>query len=70
MNSLPRLPLEGEPDGRTIHFGFTTYGMVRARVVGEDGLIEDVMTGHSFREAYDKVRDEYPHATWSGEEEE
>jgi len=69
MSGLPRLPLEGEPDGRTIHFGYTKSGMVRARVIDEDGIIEDMFLAHDMEEAYDAVRAEYPQAAWSGEEE-
>jgi hypothetical protein len=66
----PSLPLEGEPDGHWIDFRHTGMGGFSAVVFDEDGMQVDVVRGHTFREAYDAVREEYPQAEWDESEEE
>ena len=66
MTPLPRLPLDGEPDGHEIEFRHTGMGTVSAVVFNDEGLKVDEVRGHSFREAYDKVRATYPQAMWDG----
>jgi hypothetical protein len=72
MMGLPRLPLpdapEGEGAGMHIEFRHHAMGVTSAALFADNGLLVDEVRGHSFREAYDNVRDQYPQATWDGAE--
>ena len=64
--TLPNLPLEGERDEHEIEFrSVGVYGCYTA-IIYVDGMKVDEVRGHSFREAYDKVRIIYPNAHWDG----
>lgn len=72
--NLPSLPLAGSrPDpaseGMTIEFRFGDYGVVTAIVINAEGMKHDEVRGHSMREVYDVVREQYPQATWNGGDE-
>ncbi len=64
--TLPNLPLDGSPDEHEIEFRYAGLGTVVAVVFNDYGLKVDEVRGHTFREAYDKVREVYPQATWDG----
>lgn len=67
--NLPRLPLSDAPDGEgaDMQIEFRDRGLgVTSAVVFMDGLMVDEVRGHTFREAYDNVRSQYPQATWDG----
>ena len=64
--NLPNLPLEGPADGNEIEFRWAGMHGVSAIVFDPDGFRIDEFRRHTFQEAYDAVRHEYPHATWDG----
>lgn len=65
------LPLPGaDPDpyseGYHIKFQQSLFGRVKANVYDEDRVLVDSLEENSFQEAYDRVRDLYPQASWRG----
>lgn len=64
MMMLPRLPLQGEPDGHVIEFRSTGMGTMSAMVFNDEGLLVDAVRGHTLRDAYDRAREVYPQASW------
>ncbi len=67
--SYPALPLDHEADGTRVAF-FTNSMATFAQVWDEDGVWIDSIREHTFREAYDRVRSEYPGASWRPGEDE
>lgn len=67
-NNVPSLPLENsEPDSisEDYRIDFVKGRMFyKALVYDDHELIVDLITGKSFEEVYDVVRNEYPQAKW------
>ena len=62
-------PLDGEGNFCEIEFYQMSHGRVKAVVRNDDLMIIDEIVSHSFIEAYDNVRSEYPRAHWDPFEE-
>ena len=65
---IPSLPLDGlDPDhlseDLTISFIPRQYRIV-AKVYDENGFMVDELIGEDFMDAYNRVRTEYPQASW------
>jgi len=70
--NIDPLPLDDSPsheesENYFISFYEGGYGRVTANIYDERRLLIDVITGHSFMEVYNSVREEYPQARWDPE---